>query len=140
MKRGGPIRRKKTLSAAQHLTRRIVKAKRATVTAAERNTRKIVKARSGEVCEVCGKAPFTQMHHRKKAGRVWSPSNVLAVCGLGNYSGCHAHIELNPTASKQQGWWLVQIQVPEDEPVWLAGRGRVFLHDDGSITPEELAA
>ena len=116
------------------------KSKRPTVTAEERNTKKIVKARSGGICEVCGRAEAVQMHHRRKAGRVWSPANVLHVCGLGNYSGCHGHIEQNPTAAKEQGWWLLPIHNPEDEPVFLAGRGRVFLLDDGSMTQQESAA
>jgi hypothetical protein len=140
VKQGGPIRRKKPLTSAHHLTRRIVKNKRAKVTPEERHTRKILRERSGGICEVCGHAPAESVHHRKKAGREWTPSNTLHTCGDG-VRGCHGHIEANPNAAKEQGWWLIPIQVPARTPVWLAGRGFVFLSDSGDIfdSIEEVA-
>jgi hypothetical protein len=135
VKRSGPIKRKKPLTAAQHLTRRIVKNKRAKVSSEERSARKIVSERSQDHCELCGK-PAESMHHRKKAGRVWAPSNLIHTCGDG-VRGCHGHIEANPAASKEQGWWLIPIQDPAQTPVWFMGRGFVFLGDDGSINDSE---
>lgn len=136
MKRGGPIKRRTPLKSAQYLTRRIVKNKRAKVTPEERLTRKVLRERSGGICEVCGHAPAESVHHRKKAGREWSPSNTLHTCGDG-VRGCHGHIEGHPNAAKEQGWWLLPIQDPARTPVWLAGRGFVFLADDGSINDSE---
>lgn len=109
------------------------------VTPEERNARKVVRARSGGACELCA-APATQMHHRKKSGREWTPENLLHVCGAGNYSGCHALIELNPTASKAKGWWLLPNQDPATEPVSIYGGGRVLLHNDGTTTPAKEEA
>lgn len=101
--------------------------------------RRIVAARSNGACEVCDRARATNMHHRRKAGRVWTPSNVLHVCGMGNAAGCHGHIETNPAAAKEMGWWLEPHQDPATVPVWLARRGLVLLGDDGS-TRQETAA
>lgn len=136
------MRRKKPLSGtamtrAKQLTQRAVQRKRAQVTPEEKAARKIVKERSQGICERCGSAEAIQMHHRRKEGREWRASNLMHICGLGNVSGCHGEIEQYPTASKEQGWWLIPIQDPERSPVWFAGRGRVFLSDDGSIHDEE---
>lgn len=142
MKQGGPIKRKKPLTGtaikrAKQLTQRAVQRKRAQVTPEEKAAKKVVRARSQGICERCGRARAAQMHHRVKAGRVWRASNLMHVCGLGNYSGCHGEIEQNPTVSKEQGWWLLPNQDPARSPVWFAGRGRVFLSDDGAIYDEE---
>jgi hypothetical protein len=125
---------------AQSLTRRVMKAKRAQVTPEERNARRVVRERSQGQCEVCGHARGESMHHRRKAGREWTPANLLHTCGDG-VRGCHGRIEASPNAAKEQGWWLLSNQDPARTPVWLAGRGYVFLADDGSIhdTDEEAA-
>ena len=102
----------------------------------EKLCRQIVAERSNGVCEVCDRARAVQMHHRKKAGREWTPANVIHVCGLGNAAGCHGHIETNPLAAKEQGWWLEPHQDPETTPVWLANRGRVLLNNDGTTQQE----
>lgn len=119
---------------AAGLARRAVAAKRAKVTAAERAARKVLQARSLGRCEVCSRAPATNAHHRRKAGRVWSPENLLAVCGHGNLTGCHSIIELNPGRSREQGWIVPSHRNPADVPCWLAGREFAFLNPDGSIT------
>jgi hypothetical protein len=106
--------------------------RRKPVTPEERACRRIVSERSGGVCEVCGGARATNKHHRVKAGRVWRPSNVLDVCGSGT-TGCHGRIESYPDASKEQGWWLLPVQDPARAPVWIFGRGFVFLSDTGEI-------
>lgn len=117
------------------MKRTAMKPHRPKMTPEERRTRRVVKARSGGLCELCGREA-TQMHHRRKAGRDWTPANVLHVCGLGNYSGCHGHIERNPTAAKEQGWWLLPHQDPTTAPVWVVERGRVLLLNDGTIELE----
>jgi hypothetical protein len=141
LKRTGPIKRKTPMKAAQHLTQRIVKTKRAKVTAAERNARKVVKARSNGLCEVCGRAEGTNMHHRKgrSQGGPWTPENILHLCGSGT-TGCHGAITVNPALAKSRGWSLLSTQVPAEMPAVLAGRGWVFLLEDGSTTQQETAA
>lgn len=111
------------------------------VTPEERAARKVVRQRSQGACEVCGRTGATNMHHRRKAGRVWTPENLIAVCGWGNASGCHGHIERNPAASREQGWIVPSHRDPARVPAWLAGRGYVFLHPSGHVeeAPEEAA-
>lgn len=128
-------RRAAAMKRAKAMTRTIVKKNRAKVTAEERNARKIVRQRSQDHCELCGK-PAESMHHRKKAGREWTPSNLIHTCGDG-VRGCHGHIEANPLAAKQQGWWLLPNQDPARTPVWFVGRGLVFLTDEGQINDSE---
>lgn len=132
--------KKSPMRRAAEMNRKATQRRRAKVTAEERACRKIVRERSREVCEVCGRAPATNMHHRKKAGRKWTPSNVLHVCGMGNVSGCHGRIESFPDPAKEQGWWLLPIQDPAHSRVWLAGRGYCLLADTGEIQEIREAA
>lgn len=59
--------------------------------------RAIVLARAGGVCEVCGREARLELHHRKyrSRGGAHSASNLVALCGWGNHTGCHgwAHTE-----------------------------------------------
>jgi hypothetical protein len=147
MKRTGPIKRKKPLTAAQHLTRRIVKNNRAKVAAVkktgpDKKTAGLVLARADGSCERCLRRPPEQLHHRKPRGSggssdpaINSPANLLAVC-----SQCHLEIEGNRTVSKEQGWLVRFEHSPAETPVWIAGLGKVFLNDDGSTTSQESAA
>jgi len=141
LKRTGPIKRKTPMKAAQHLTQRIVKTKRAKVTAAERNARKVVRARSGGICEICGHAAATNFGHRKNRsqGGQWSASNGLDLCGSGS-TGCHGHATVNPALARERGWAVLSTQDPAEVPVFLAGHGWVFLLEDGSTTQQETAA
>jgi hypothetical protein len=152
MKRSGPparrtplrqksgIKRVSPAVKAKSLLRSAVTSRRPAVTPEERKAKKILKVRSQGICEVCGRAAAQQAHHRKKAGREWTPENLLHVCGLGNYSGCHGLIEQNPTASKEQGWWLEPHQNPARAHVWLAGYGYAFLTPAGDIVQVEEEA
>ena len=103
----------------------------------EKKARAIVYERSGHVCEMCSRARATEAHHRKNRsqGGLWSPENLLHLC-----PSCHRHVGLNPAASRDQGWSVGRNFNPAEVPVWIAGRGRVFLTADGGITPTEKRA
>lgn len=101
--------------------------------------------RSGGMCEVCGSARATNVHHRRARGMggtrraIHSPAWLLAVCGQGNTSGCHGRIESSRTAALDAGWLLGPSDDPST-PVLLA-IGRVILDDEGGYgTPECPAA
>jgi hypothetical protein len=84
----------------------------------ENHCRDIVAQRSGGQCEaaidhVCTRTA-SSMHHRRKAGRVWAPSNVLHLCGSGT-TGCHGWIEAHPEAAHALGLWLWN---HEDPATW----------------------
>lgn len=150
MKRGGPLARgnsfkphtaglarRGALLRQSAMTRTaVVKAKRPTVTAAERNARKAVRERSGDRCEVCGRAPMSNWHHRvnKGQGGAWTPENGLAVCGTGSM-GCHGRITTSPALAYERGWSVRSTDDPALCPVWLAGRGWHHLTADGGTTP-----
>lgn len=55
------------------------------------SVRDVVAHRSGLLCEGCGAQSPLQLHHRKYRSRGGpdTASNALALCGLGNISGCH---------------------------------------------------
>lgn len=112
------------------LTQRITKARRAKVTAEERNGRKIVRERSQGRCEIGIGCVAAEQHHRmnRSQGGSWKPSNLLHLC-----ASHHLHITTHPQAAREQGWAVASHQDPASTPVWLAGRGFVFLTDDGSI-------
>ena len=90
----------------------------------EKRARVLVAARSDGLCEagitgVCqGRA--TTMHHRRKPGRVWSPANLLHLCGSGT-TGCHGWIEAHPSLSQEYGYWIF---TGDGEPNTVA----VYLH------------
>lgn len=114
----------------------------------ESRTRAVVAERSAMMCEarlpeVC-RGPVESMHHRWKRsqGGLWSPANILGVCGHGTI-GCHGYIEANPVSAMRRGLWLRGISVglgqvrPDTVPVqmyWRGMKGHFLLHDDGSIT------
>lgn len=141
MRRSPMPKRAAAVNRAKSMTRRIVKAKRATMTAAERNARKVVKARSQSLCEMCGRAEATNMHHRKNRsqGGAWTPGNLLHLCGSGT-TGCHGSVGDNVALSRERGWSVLSTDDPTEMPVFLAGRGWVFLLEDGSTTQQETAA
>jgi hypothetical protein len=114
------------------MTRKAKAPKRPKTDPAEAPARKVVRARSEGLCECCGGHRAESMHHRRKPGRVWTPENLLHVCGDGTRL-CHGWIEANPTKAQQQGWWVRSHKDPAKTPCWLAGRGYVFLNVDGSV-------
>lgn len=94
--------------------------------------REIVYARSGGRCERCALVPGTNWHHRRAAGRIWTPENGLHLCGSGT-TGCHGWVTEHPTISKEWGWVVSNYAVPLDQPVVRFGVW-VMLHQDGGIT------
>lgn len=91
-----------------------------------RKAREAVMARSGGMCEHCGKKRATQIHHRRYRSRGGDHrlSNLLAVCGSGNHSGCHgvahtlAGFSLGLAIPAGGGEYMV----PENTPFWSQGK------------------
>lgn len=50
-----------------------------------------VMRRSRGMCELCGVKQATNLHHRKprSQGGEHTVENLVALCGMGNTSGCH---------------------------------------------------
>lgn len=108
-------------------------------------TRAVVKHRAERygypVCERCGRASGTNVHHRRPRGLGGSkdlatnlPSNLLLLCGSGT-TGCHGWIESQRTEAKANGWLLEQWQSPLETPVRVHDRGLVLLDNIGGMTP-----
>lgn len=96
--------------------------------------RKIVYERSEGWCEVAlrgrcfGRAG--NWHHRRAAGRIWTPANGLHVCGSGT-TGCHGWITENSRLAMARGWVVsnfVSAEVVHLVPVDLRGERSVLLH------------
>lgn len=75
-----------------------------------------VEARSGGVCEACGAARASEVHHRKYRSRggtddVW---NLLHLCGWGNHTGCHglAHSKDGHALGLSVNSWADPREVP----------------------------
>lgn len=111
-------------------------------------TRTVVKHRAErmgwDLCERCGRAPGTNLHHRRPRGAGGSkdpatnlPSNLLWLCGSGT-TGCHGWIESNRAAAIEHGWLLRSWQTPIESPVRIHDRGDVVLDDIGGMTPALL--
>lgn len=82
--------------------------------------------RSRGVCEGCGKAPATEMHHRKfrSRGGLHRLGNLLHLCGWGNHTGCHGAAH-GPDAP--EGWAVHSWEDPLLVPVVHARAGRTYL-------------
>ena len=82
------------------------------------SARRAVAARSGGVCEACGAAAASHVHHRKlrSQGGDNSPENLLHCC-----HGCHQQIHLNPERAYELGL-LVRFT---DDPAAVAVKGWV---------------
>lgn len=109
---------------------------RAKTSPEEREARRIVYARSRGFCELCGR-PAESWSHRRSAGQggPWNAANGLHLCGDG-VRGCHGWLEANPLAADAGGWRLVHRDPdPGETPVWLPGRGWVYLTLDGCHVP-----
>ncbi len=101
--------------------------------------RNIVAERCGGMCEVCGVARATNVHHRRGRGMggtrraIHTPAWLLAVCGQGNTSGCHRRIESNRPEAERNGWalpWSVEDAATVPAVLWF---GTVLLLDDGTF-------
>lgn len=99
--------------------------------------------RNNGLCEVCGAALATDVHHRQprgmggahreRAARVNALSNALALC-----RGCHSRVEGDRATATAHGWLVPRNESPAATPallnVWL-GHGPVLLGDDATYTP-----
>lgn len=104
-----------------------------------KTARDLVYARSGGWCEaripgVCfGQAG--NWHHRNAAGRVWTPSNGLHLCGSGT-TGCHGWITEHPHAARERGWSLLSGQASRLEAAVIADQGCwCYLTETGRYLP-----
>lgn len=104
----------------------------------EARARAIVAERSGGRCEVMvpnvclGNA--ASMHHRRKEGRLWNPSNILHTCGDGT-RGCHGWIEAHPTLANEYGLWLFAGELPAETAVQMRWENLIswFILDDEGV-------
>lgn len=103
------------------------------------DARDLVYARSGGWCEV--RIPGMcfglagNWHHRKAAGRIWTPSNGLHLCGSGT-TGCHGFVTEHPNEARERGWSLRSGQSSQLEPaVITAKRQWCYLTETGLYVP-----
>lgn len=136
LRRNHPLRRTGSTPSQRSisLTRSVMVRRRPKVSREERTGRAAAKTRSGGTCEIDGRNPATEVHHRqnRSQGGSWAVPNLLHVC-----PACHHHITVNPKAATDQGWAVKSHQDPPDVPVWLAGRGYAFLLPNGDIEEVE---
>jgi hypothetical protein len=104
----------------------------------ERKARELLYQRSSHVCELCSSRRGTNAHHRKprSLGGLWTPSNLLHLCGSGS-TGCHGYVTTNPQIAREQGWSVPSWADPARTPVWIAWREFVFLDDHGNYQNED---
>ena len=95
--------------------------------------KKAVEKRSAGICEGCGTAEATEIHHRKyrSRGGLDNLGNLLHLCGWGNHTGCHgrAHSDAPP-----QGWSIHSWDDPLLVPAALHA-GTFYLTNDGGLLP-----
>jgi hypothetical protein len=117
-------------------------AKRPTNTGPDAHTVDLVLARDHWQCVVCG----DPLHGRR--GRHWSlnhrklksqgvdnrPCNLIAVCGDGAFTGCHAALHASPAKAYLGGWLLRSTDDPAAVPVIHFIHGHVRLTVDGGHT------
>lgn len=98
--------------------------------------RDVVRKRSGGICESCGVAPATEMHHRlyRSRGGLHTASNLLDVCGWGNTSGCHGRAH-SGDVGVALGLSIESGGDPRLIPVEHALFGWVLLTDEGLWEP-----
>lgn len=107
-----------------------------------------IRERSGGLCEGCHRNAETQLHHRlyKSRGGKGTVANGIALCGLGNASGCHG--KAHTAEGEELGWSLPSGANPLGIPVrtwhrsgWGTERPEWALYDNQGgvhwITNEE---
>lgn len=100
-----------------------------------RESRPIVEVRSGGVCERCGIARATNIHHRKlRRHGDHRPANLVHLCGTGT-TGCHGHVHANVQESYELGFLVRSTNNPRIVPVKHARFGWVRLLDNGDTVP-----
>lgn len=95
--------------------------------------RRLVEQRSGGVCESCGDWPASNIHHRKylRRGGTHDVHNLLALCGMGNTSGCHGRAH---SGAEGEGLSIWSHQRSELIPVLYRGAW-VLPDDEGGFRP-----
>lgn len=85
--------------------------------------------RAGYTCEVCGRSPGTNLHHRVIKGMggngaEWSdePWNLLAVCGTGT-TGCHGYLHTHRRKAEEYGWIVPREIHPGSVPAFVRTPG-----------------
>lgn len=92
--------------------------------------RPVVGERSGGMCERCGAARASDVHHRKlRRFGDHLAANLLHLC-----HACHMWVHANIAASQVAGWILHSWDDPRAVPVKHAVHGRVWLDDEGGIS------
>lgn len=146
MKRGKPLARRTPLRSktalvgstpsqrASRLARKPMQRKRQQATREEREARELLRARSAGTCELCGREPATDAHHRvnRSQGGRWEITNLLHLCRRE-----HQHVTVNPAVAYERGWSVRSTNDPAAVPVFLAGHGWSLLRPDGSVAPFE---
>lgn len=109
------------------------------------SARSVVTTRAQLCCERCGKSVkwvAHQHHHRQprqmggsSRPEINCPSNLLLLC-----LPCHTEVESSRQISYERGWLVHAGHNPAVQPVWLAGRGSVYLRADGTTAPATRSA
>jgi hypothetical protein len=101
------------------------------MTAIPARVRNTIRDRSGNTCEGCGANGPLELHHRKfrSRGGKHAASNIVALCGWGNHTGCHgrAHSD-DPPAGWAVNSWGNPVVIP-----FLSVHGLVWLDDAGGV-------
>lgn len=91
----------------------------------------ILYARSGGLCEICGKVPWTERHHRKRrrdgGDRL---CNLLALCGED-----HRYVTEHPAEARRYGFIVSAYAEPSVMPVLYRRREWFILDDEGGLRP-----
>lgn len=97
-----------------------------------KRVRLLVAERSGGICEGCGQAPATEMHHRqyKSRGGKDTPDNLLHLCGWGNHTGCHG--KAHQGGGEARGWSVHSWDKPLNVPFQDGSGTWWFLLADGT--------
>jgi 5-methylcytosine-specific restriction enzyme A len=103
--------------------------------------RAIIHERSGGMCERCGEARGTEIHHRRPRGMGGSTkeSTNTASNGVLLCSPCHAWVESHRTDALLEGFLVLQIASPRKSAVKIRG---VYMHldDNGNLTQARSAS
>ena len=115
-----------------------------------REVERAVRIRAEGRCERCGKEVPTELHHRRfrSRGGEHTASNLVALCGWGNHTGCHGFAHSDDPHATLQGWAVSawgrephEIGIPHAVYGWvtLTDRGTVIIHDRAPTEGDEHA-
>lgn len=89
--------------------------------------RPVVRERSRGVCERCGQARASDMHHRQlRRHGDHAPANLVHLCRV-----CHAAVHAKPEAAHAAGFIVWRHEDPRETPIDHGLLGRVKLDDAG---------